>query len=195
VILYAGTSNLGKLREFKLGASDFDIRTVELPPPEEQGETFEETARQKALYYATHLTDFVFADDSGLEVDALGGGPGVHSARFAGPNANDAANNALLLERMRGISNRTARFVCVIALVRNRKVERTFRGSVEGRIIDPSRGEKPRGANGFGYDPLFFHEPFGCTFGEAASEEKMRVSHRGQALEAMLTYLRGIAST
>ncbi|MGD1094063.1 MAG: RdgB/HAM1 family non-canonical purine NTP pyrophosphatase [Bryobacteraceae bacterium] len=195
MIVYAGTSNLGKLREFKLGAPDFDIRAVELPPPEEHGETFEETARQKALYYGAHLQDYVFADDSGLEVDALGGGPGVHSARFAGPQANDAANNALLLERMRGISNRTARFVCVIALVRSGKVERTFRGSVEGRIIDPSRGEKPRGANGFGYDPLFFHEPFGCTFGEAASEQKMRVSHRGQALEAMFTYLRGIAST
>jgi XTP/dITP diphosphohydrolase len=190
VTLYAGTSNLGKLREFKLAAPDLDIRTVDLPAPDENGETFEETARQKALYYGTHLADYVFADDSGLEVDALGGGPGVYSARFAGPGANDESNNKLLLERLRDVENRTARFVCVIALARNGKVEQTFRGTVEGRIIDAGRG-----FNGFGYDPLFFYEPFGCTFGEATNEQKMQVSHRAQALNAMFTYLRGSAST
>jgi XTP/dITP diphosphohydrolase len=95
-----------------------------------------------------------------------------------------------LLERLRGVENRTARFVCVIALVHDGKLVKTFRGAVEGRIIDEARG-----AGGFGYDPLFYHDPFGCTFGEAAIEQKMQVSHRAQALAAMFTYLRNTAST
>ena len=190
MIIYCGTSNPGKLREFRLAVPDFEIRAVSVPPPEENGETFEETACQKARYYGAHVRGYLFADDSGLEVDALGGGPGVHSARFAGPGANDAANNALLLERLRGVENRPARFVCAIALVRDGAPVRTFRGVVEGRIIDTARG-----SNGFGYDPLFYYEPFGCTFGEATNEQKMQVSHRAQALEAMFTFLRGSAST
>ncbi len=190
MILYCGTTNRGKLREFQMAAPDMEIRPLSVPPPEEHGETFEETACQKALYYGAHATGHLFADDSGLEVDALSGAPGVHSARFAGPGATDAANNALLLDRLRGIENRTARFVCVIALVRDGALVRTFRGTVEGRII-----HAPRGSGGFGYDPLFYHEPFGCTFGEASAEQKMQVSHRAQALHAMFTYLRGIAST
>jgi XTP/dITP diphosphohydrolase len=189
VILYCGTSNRGKLREFQMAAPDFEIRPVAVPAPEEHGATFEETAREKALYYGSHCDGFLFADDSGLEVDALNGGPGVHSARFAGPQADDLANNALLLEKLQGVANRTARFVCAIALVRGDAVIRTFRGTVEGRIIDA-----PRGAHGFGYDPLFYYQPFGCTFGEASDEQKMQVSHRAQALKAMFTYLRGIAS-
>jgi XTP/dITP diphosphohydrolase len=190
VIIYCGTSNPGKLREFQLAAPDFEIRALPVPPPEEHGETFEETAREKALYYGAHAKGYLFADDSGLEVDALGGAPGVHSARFAGPTANDAANNALLLERLRGLENRSARFICVIALVRDGSLLSTFRGVVEGRIIDTARG-----SNGFGYDPLFYYEPFGCTFGEATNEQKMQVSHRAQALAAMFTSLRGSAST
>jgi XTP/dITP diphosphohydrolase len=185
VIIYCGTSNRGKLREFQLAAPDFELRAVEAPPPEEHGATFEETAREKALYYAAHAPGWVFADDSGLEVDALGGAPGVHSARFAGGNANDDRNNSLLLERLRGVKNRAARFVCVIALARDGRVEQTFRGAVEGRIIDA-----PRGQRGFGYDPLFFYEPFGCTFGEATDAQKMQVSHRAQALQAMFDFLR-----
>jgi XTP/dITP diphosphohydrolase len=191
MIVYCATSNRGKLREFQLAAPDFDIRVLPdlPPPPEEHGSTFEENAREKALAYGAHVDGYLFADDSGLEVDALGGEPGVHSARYAGPNATDKANNALLLERLRGIENRSARFVCVIALVRGDLVK-TFRGTVEGRIIDA-----PRGSGGFGYDPLFYCEAFGCTFGEASIEQKMRVSHRAQALQAMFTYLRSIAST
>jgi len=197
MIVYCGTSNRGKLREFQLAALEsglggVEIRAIEAPPPEETGETFEQTAREKALYYSGHSSahTFVFADDSGLEVDALAGAPGVYSARFAGPEATDQANNALLLEKLRGVENRTARFVCGIALVRDSAVVGTFRGTVEGRIIDT-----PRGSNGFGYDPLFYYEPFGCTFGEATTAQKMGVSHRAQALEAMFSYLRGIAST
>ena len=192
MIVYCATSNRGKLREFQLAAPDFDVRALPEPPPspEEHGDTFEANAIEKALAYGAHTDGYLFADDSGLEVDALDGAPGVHSARYAGPNATDEANNALLLERLRGIDNRTARFVCVIALVRGGALIKTFRGTVEGRIIDA-----PRGSGGFGYDPLFFCEAFGCTFGEAAIEKKMRVSHRAQALEAMFTYLRSIAST
>ncbi|MGH9559234.1 MAG: RdgB/HAM1 family non-canonical purine NTP pyrophosphatase [Bryobacteraceae bacterium] len=183
--VYCGTSNLGKLREFRLAAPHFEIIPVDAPPPEEYGTTFfEETAREKALYYGGFTRGWVFADDSGLEVDALGGAPGVYSARFAGPNATDAQTNALLLEKLRGVENRTAHFVCMIALVRDGELVNTFRGMVEGRIAD-----EPRGANGFGYDPLFFYEPFGCTFGEAALDGKMRASHRGQALRAMFAFL------
>jgi XTP/dITP diphosphohydrolase len=185
VILYCATSNPGKLREFRLSASDFDIRALALPAPDETGETFEQNAIEKAVHYGANVDGYLFADDSGLEVDALGGEPGVHSARFAGTNATDADNNALLLDRLRGVENRTARFVCVIALVRAGKLVNTFRGEVEGRIIDT-----PSGPHGFGYDPLFYYEPFGCTFGEATDEQKMRVSHRAQALRAMFDFLR-----
>jgi XTP/dITP diphosphohydrolase len=191
VIVYCGTSNKGKLREFQLAAPEFELRSVNAPAPEEHGATFEETAIEKALYYSEHASGWVFADDSGLEVDALDGAPGVHSARFAGLNATDDDNNALLLEKLRDVENRgvvgnrTARFACSIALVRDRKLVQTFRGVVEGRIID-----KPAGPHGFGYDPLFYYEPFGCTFGEASDQMKMSASHRAQALNAMFSFLR-----
>ncbi len=185
MILHCGTSNKGKLREFRLAAPDFEIVSIDAPAPDEHGSTFEENARIKALYYGSKTKGWVFADDSGLEVDALGGEPGVHSARYAGPEATDRDNNDLLLKNLRGIENRTARFVCVIALVHDGEVVKTFRGSVEGRIIDVERGP-----NGFGYDPMFFYPPFGCTFGEASDEQKMSVSHRGQALAAMFDFLR-----
>jgi len=192
VIVYCATSNRGKLREFQLAAPDFDLRQLPQPvlPPEEVGATFEENAIGKAEYYGGFTDGYLFADDSGLEVDALGGAPGVHSARYAGPDATDAANNALLLENIREHADRSARFVCVIALVKDGKLVRTFRGAVEGRILD-----SPRGSGGFGYDPLFYYEPFGSTFGEAPIADKMRVSHRAQALEAMFTFLRGSVSS
>jgi len=185
LILYCGTSNPGKLREFGLALPGIELRSVQAPAPEEHGETFEETAIAKAMYYSQFVDGAVFADDSGLEVDALNGAPGVYSARYAGANATDAGNNALLLANLRGVENRTARFVCSIALVRNRELIKTFRGAVEGRIIDEARG--PRG---FGYDPLFYYQPFGCTFGEATDEQKMSVSHRGQALRALFEFLK-----
>ena len=183
--LYCATTNPGKLREFRLAlAGTFEVEALPglaaVPPPEETGATFEENAIQKALYYSKYCEEYLFVDDSGLEVDALGGAPGVYSARFAGPEADDAANNRLLLDRMQGVQDRTARFVSVVALGRAGKLIQTFRGEVEGRIV-----EAPRGGNGFGYDPLFFYPPFGCTFGEAALERKMGVSHRAAALRAM----------
>jgi XTP/dITP diphosphohydrolase len=186
VTIYCGTSNPGKLREFQLATTKFDLHPIDAPPPEEHGSTFDETAVDKTLYYGRYTTGYVFADDSGLEVDALEGAPGVHSARFAGPRATDAANNALLLEKLKGMEDRSARFVCAIALARDGALIKTFRGVVQGRIL-----EQPRGGHGFGYDPLFFYPPFGRTFGEASDAQKMAVSHRAQALSAMFAFLEG----
>lgn len=156
--------------------------------PDETGATFEENATLKALYYSNYCDGYLFVDDSGLEVDALGGAPGVYSARFAGPDATDAANNALLVAKVRGVADRTSRFVCVVALAEHGRLVHTFRGEVEGRLLDA-----PRGSNGFGYDPLFFYPPFGCTFAEVPLERKMEASHRGKALAALRAYLERIA--
>lgn len=177
--LYCATSNPGKLREFQLAAPDFEIVPISKPAPEETGTTFEENALLKARYYGAFTDDYLFVDDSGIEVDALDGRPGVDSAHF---------DNEWLLAQMQGVENRTARFVCVIALIRQGEV-RMFRSAVEGRVID-----KPKGKNGFGYDPLFFYEPFGCTFGEADTVAKMKVSHRAQALQKMFTFLRSVST-
>src|SRR5207302_7023671 len=138
VILYCATSNPGKLREFQRAAVDFEIRalTPAPEPPDETGATFEENAILKAVYYSRFADGPLFADDSGLEVDALGGAPGVHSARYAGPEATDAENNALLLDHLKTATNRAGRFVCAIALAEHGKLIRTFRGTVEGRILD-----------------------------------------------------------
>jgi len=188
--LYCATTNPGKLREFRMALdARFEVDTLPglagIPPCEETGATFEENAIQKARYYSTYCGEYLLVDDSGLEVDALGGEPGVYSARFAGPDATDEANNRLVLDRMRGVRDRAARFVCVVALAREGRLIRTFRGEVEGCLL-----EEPRGASGFGYDPLFFYPPFGCTFGEAPIERKMEVSHRAAALGAMQEWLR-----
>jgi len=190
VTVFCATGNPGKLREFRLAAEQAGIQVETVPglagmqPCEETGATFEANAILKAEYYGRHAPGPLFADDSGLEVDALGGAPGVYSARFAGPHATDAANNQLLLDRMRGLPDRSARFVCVIALADGRGSIETFRGAVEGRIL-----AEPRGPNGFGYDPLFYYPPFGCSFGEAAPERKLTVSHRGAALRALFRRL------
>lgn len=190
MILYCATTNAGKLREFRLASagSGIEIRPLEgmrdLPPVAEDGDTFEANAIKKALHYSRHAPGPLFADDSGLEVDALGGAPGVHSARFAGPGSTDDANNRLLLEKLGAAENRAARFVCVIALAEQGVLAGTFRGVVEGRIL-----EAPRGDGGFGYDPLFFYPPYGCTFGEVEGPRKFAVSHRGAAMRAMLQWL------
>jgi XTP/dITP diphosphohydrolase len=190
VRLYCATTNPGKLREFKKALEgSFDLQTLpglkSIPPCDETGATFEENAIQKAIYYSKHCEGQLFVDDSGLEVDALGGAPGIYSARFAGPDATDEANNRLLLEKMEGIADRTARFVCVVALASHGKLIDTFRGTVEGQLL-----AGPRGVNGFGYDPLFFYPPFGCTFGEVPLDRKMEVSHRSQALCSMASEVR-----
>jgi XTP/dITP diphosphohydrolase len=188
VTLYCATSNRGKLREFRLAAGPAWelVPLTGIPPCAETGATFEENAIEKALYYGAQAPGLLFAEDSGIEVDALGGAPGVRSARFAGEGASDADNNRLLLEKLRGVSDRRARYVCAIALVEAGRTLATFRGEVEGRIVD-----EPRGSNGFGYDPYFFYEPFGMTLAEATPEQKLSVSHRGRAFLKLLQYLEG----
>src|SRR5262249_13965605 len=155
--------------------------------------TFEANARKKAEAYSAAVPgELVLADDSGLEVDALGGAPGIHSARYAVdyPNlidavAKDHANNARLLRELRGVpaQRRTARFVCVLAAARDAVTIRTFRGEAEGIILDA-----PRGENGFGYDPLFYFPQIGKAFAELSDAEKARYSHRGAALRKFLDW-------
>jgi XTP/dITP diphosphohydrolase len=187
VKIFCATTNRGKLREFRM-KSGFEIEPLpgleSIPVCEETGNTFEANAVQKALHYGARTGGLLMAEDSGIEVDALGGAPGVWSARFAGPGATDADNNRLLLDRLGDTRNRSARYVSVIALAKAGKIEMTFRGEVEGEIAF-----EPRGFNGFGYDPLFYYPPFGCTFGEAAPEQKQAVSHRGRALEGLFRHL------
>ncbi|MGA2274159.1 MAG: RdgB/HAM1 family non-canonical purine NTP pyrophosphatase [Bryobacteraceae bacterium] len=189
--LLCATGNSGKAREFALAAGE-RIAIEPLPnfraiaPCVEDGATFAENAIIKARHYGAHASGLLFADDSGLMVDALGGAPGVYSARFSGPGATDKSNNRLLLEKLRGVEDRRARFVCAIALVDNGQFVGVYSGSVEGIILDA-----PRGDGGFGYDPLFYYAPFGCTFGEVEGGRKFAVSHRGQALRAMLRVLVG----
>jgi len=193
--LVAATSNAGKLKELlracvEEGADNrFEVASLpgirEIPPPEETGATYEENARLKAIYYSQFTPDLVLAEDSGLEVLALGGAPGVRSARYAGEGASDARNNDLLLESMKGVAEREAQFVSVVTVARRGAVIATARGTVAGRILDA-----PRGANGFGYDPVFFYPPFGCSFGEVDTERKFEVSHRGNALRNLVHTLR-----
>jgi len=193
--LQCATGNPGKLWEFRMAAGLAPVEIELLPgfkqiaPCVEDGRTFEENAAIKALYYGRHTEGLLFADDSGLEVDALDGAPGVFSARFSlahppvegPPLPVDEANNRLLIEKLRGVEKRTARFVCAIALAEAGKLRGTWRGAVEGTILDEARGK-----GGFGYDPLFYCPQVGCTFGEATEEQKFAVSHRGQALRKML---------
>jgi XTP/dITP diphosphohydrolase len=193
VTLYCATTNPGKLREFRQAGERFGQERIvveslprleSIAAPEETGSTFEENAILKAVYYSRYVNGLLFADDSGLEVAALNGAPGIYSARFAGPGATDLANNTLLLERLRGATDRSGQFVCVIAVACRGELVKIFRGEVRGTIT-----EAPRGPNGFGYDPLFYYPPFGCTFGEAELQRKMEVSHRAQALAAMFQSL------
>ena len=186
--LYCATGNRGKLREFQMLAGGIELALLpafeEIAACEETGASFEENAILKATYYGSRAPGFLFAEDSGIEVDALGGAPGVRSARFAGEGARDEDNNRLLLEKLRGVSDRTARYVSVIALADRGKPVRTFRGTVEGRIAT-----EPAGANGFGYDPLFYYPPLECTFAELPPEQKNSRSHRGQAFAKLLEFL------
>lgn len=188
------TSNPGKLRDFAgaalahgieiRGLPDFDA----VPEPVEDQPTFEANARKKAEHYSRFAPDeLVLADDSGLAVDALEGAPGVHSARYANGaaagNAPDEANNAKLLRQMRGRTDRAAAFICVVAAARDGQTLATFRGDARGVLL-----EAPRGAGGFGYDPLFLCPSLGKTFAELDPPEKAKVSHRGQAFRRFLEW-------
>ena len=193
--LLIATRSAGKLRELRelFGRADIaivDLTEAGIAPSEaeeslESADTFEENALAKARYFARIARRAVVADDSGLEVAALGGRPGVRSKRWSGRAdltgaALDAANNARLVDELRGLTSRAARYVCVAALV-DGEVERTFRGTTSGVILD-----EPRGGEGFGYDPYFFSDELQMTFGEASLAEKEGVSHRGRAFRALV---------
>ncbi len=186
IILVIATRNKGKSDEIKALLKDFPVEIRDLndfgpiPEIEEDGSSFEENAYKKAAFTAKVLGLPALADDSGLEVEALGGKPGVHSARFAGPDASDDENNAKLLDEMRGVKNRKARFVCVISIAVPTGFALTYEGTCEGVIL-----EEPRGTSGFGYDPLFYYPPAEKTFAEMTMEEKSKVSHRGMALREL----------
>jgi XTP/dITP diphosphohydrolase len=197
--LYLASANPGKLREFRAAAAARGIALeavpgIEgLPPCLEDGPTFEANTRKKALHYSAYVDGPVFADDSGICVDALGGGPGIHSARFAGPEADDTANNQRLLVELlrveqRAGSNpaltRAAHYVCGIALAERGRIITAVEGRADGIII-----AAPRGSGGFGYDPHFFYPPLGKTFAELSPEEKFAVSHRGEAFRKLLAFL------
>jgi XTP/dITP diphosphohydrolase len=195
--LYLASGNPGKVREFWQAATARGIvvealpRFSELPACVEDGVTFEENACKKALHFSRSTQGLVFSDDSGLSVDALGGAPGVHSARYSGPEATDASNNAKLLRELEraGARNRSAHYVCIIALARKGNLLGTFEGRADGLIL-----EAPRGSGGFGYDPYFLFPPFGKTFAEVTAEQKFSVSHRGEAFRRLLEFLSSAAS-
>lgn len=186
------TANEGKRREIAAVLADLPVEWrglrdyPDVPEVVEDGSTFAENAAKKALHYARLTGLWTLADDSGLEVDALGGAPGVHSARFAG-TGRDEDNNAKLVESLRGIppEKRAARFVCCLAFADSAGVRLTAQGRVSGRIID-----EPRGGNGFGYDPHFWLPDRWCTTAELAPADKNSISHRGQALRELLPGLR-----
>jgi XTP/dITP diphosphohydrolase len=182
--LYCATGNPSKLHEFRMASPHIEP-LLGMPPCEETGLSFEENAIQKALYYSAFADGILFADDSGLEVEALDNAPGIYSARYAGVGATNQQNNELLLRNMEGVTNRNARFVCVVALAKRGKLIQTFRGEVQGEILPTLQGTE-----GFGYDPLFYFPPFGKSFGEIPDDEKFSVSHRGIALVSMLNYLK-----
>lgn len=197
--IQVASSNPGKIAEFRLGIQQWQEQgrsfplAVEplpgfatLPSCEEDAGSFAGNAAKKALHYSHLVSGLVSADDSGLEVGALGGVPGVSSHRFAGSGATDADNNAKLLRQMLGIptAKRMARFVCELALAREGRLLAQFRGVAEGILL-----ESPRGEGGFGYDPLFLDPELHKTFAELSREEKLQRSHRGRALRALLDWL------
>lgn len=185
-VLVLATRNKGKIQEFMELLKGFEVVIKGLdafgpiPPAVEDGLTFEENAYKKAWHTARVLGFPALADDSGLVVEALGGEPGVRSARYAGEGATDEENNRKLLSAMEGNTRRKAAFMCVIALAVPQGPALVYEGRCEGEIA-----LSPRGGNGFGYDPLFFYASAGKTFAEMTPEEKNRVSHRGKAMEEL----------
>ena len=197
--LYVATTNVGKLRDFAIAAAqvsaEWTITTLPgldaIAAPEETGETFDKNARLKALYYAAHAPGaLVLADDSGLEVDALGGAPGVYSARYAERTGclegePDTRNNSCLLAALADVpAPRAARYRCALACVRDGAVVCAAEGTVEGEIL-----HAPRGTEGFGYDPLFWLPSLGKSMAELDRETRLGLSHRGAALRVLLPRL------
>ena len=193
--LVVATTNKGKLREIAgiLAGIPIELLTLDgfpgIAEPEETGETFAENARQKALYYASATGLPAVADDSGLEIDALDGAPGVHSARWHGTDYAYKFQKIRELLRERGLDGSSARFVCRVALAERGRVLYEAGGTVEGELA-----REPRGTNGFGYDPIFFYPPLGCTLAELATVDKEAVSHRGKAFRKLRDFLSTLSS-
>jgi XTP/dITP diphosphohydrolase len=195
--LLLATQNKGKLAEMRtlVAGLPFDVRAPgDLgihDAPEETGTTFLENARLKALHYGRLSGLLTVADDSGISVDALDGAPGLFSSRFGGEGATDADRNALLLSKLRDVPDerRGARFTCAVAVAQGERIVYEVQEAVEGRIA-----RAVTGPNGFGYDPLFFYPPFGCTFGEVDGARKDTVSHRGKAFAKLRGYLMTLAA-
>lgn len=186
------TRNAGKIREFAqlLAGEPVQVETLgahpELGDVEETGETFDENARIKASYFAQASGMWTIAEDSGLVVDALGGEPGVYSARYAGEHGDDAANNEKLIRELQGLEDRSARYVCAIVLARpDGEIAVSVQGVCEGQIVD-----KPRGSGGFGYDPHFMATGETRTNAELPPRDKNALSHRGQAIRTFAPLLR-----
>jgi XTP/dITP diphosphohydrolase len=183
IVLVLATRNQGKSSEIRsfLSHPALEIRDLNdfgsIPEIVEDGVSFDDNAYKKASFTAKVVGFPALADDSGLEVAVLNGAPGVFSARYAGENASDADNNAKLIDELKGVKNRTARFRCVLSLAVPTGFALTYEAHCDGEIL-----EEPRGDHGFGYDPLFFYPPLRKTFAELTMEEKLRVSHRGRAL-------------
>jgi XTP/dITP diphosphohydrolase len=194
--LVVATQNAGKIRELRQLLAGLPVTLVsaeeaKLPDVEETGSTFEANALLKARSAAERTGCAALGEDSGIEVDALGGEPGIYSSRFAGPDANDEDRNRLLMERLSGTpeTERTCRYRSAVALVLPDGREWVCEGRCEGRI-----GVEPRGENGFGYDPIFYLPDRGRTMAELPPEEKNAISHRGRALAAMRALLEEVAS-
>ncbi len=189
-LLLIATTNPGKVREIRelLAGLPFDVRALDAFPrieePEETGETFEANARLKAEYYAHATGVLAAADDSGLEIAALGGRPGVRSARYPGDSYAERFANLSREMAASGDHDRSARFVCAVALASPSGIVFEARGTVEGQIVDP-----PRGAGGFGYDPIFLHPPSGLTLAELPPDVKASISHRGAAFRKLREFL------
>jgi XTP/dITP diphosphohydrolase len=194
-VLLLASQNPGKLAEMRvlLEGLPFEVRGPREvgidESPDETGASFAENAAQKARWYSLRSGLPAIADDSGISVDALDGGPGLYSSRFGGEGASDAQRNRLLLERLAGVpeERRGARFTSAVALARDGRLVFEALGTVEGRIAPEERG-----THGFGYDPLFFYPPFGRTFGEVERALKDRVSHRGQSFAKLREFLAGL---
>jgi XTP/dITP diphosphohydrolase len=190
--LLLASQNAGKLAEMRVLVDGLPFRILGprdvgiVDSPEETGTTFIENAILKARHYSRQSGLLTVADDSGISVDALDGGPGLYSSRFGGEGASDAERNRLLLEKLAGVptERRGARFTSAVAVARGDEVLFQAVESVEGRIAEGARGP-----NGFGYDPLFFYPPYDATFGEVPHEEKDRVSHRGKAFARLRSFL------
>lgn len=195
--LFLATQNHHKVREIRAIWRDLGVTILslaDLPQPvtlREEGVTLEANAKQKAIQVSGHVKGIVLADDSGIEVDALGGAPGVFSARYAGPRATDADNNRKLLAALADIpwEKRQGRFRCVIALLDRERNLHLTEGVCEGMI-----SFEPAGDNGFGYDPLFYLTEYSCTMAQLPEEVKNRISHRAQALARAKIILTGLLS-